>query len=774
MSKSIPESSMPNGTRTPTGNMSAEKKAPVRGNVNRPGRDDASAMLGPFGFVQEYWLDAMQRTVLCLDALRLRGDTHLDRAEKLAPHVLSFDREVLVDGRTLPRPVNYALVRIVATAGVKTDPYKRPFIVFDPRAGHGPGIGGMKQDSEIGVALAAGHPCYFVGFMTDPVPGQTIEDVCRAEAHFLERVIALHPQAESKPCLIGNCQAGWQILMMCAMRPDLPGPILLAGTPLSYWAGVRGKNPMRYSGGMLGGSWLTALTADLGNGLFDGAHLVANFENMNLANTYWGKAYNLYSKVDTEAARFLDFETWWGSPVTLNAKEMQFIVDELFVGNKLAAGGISTSDGVRVDLRNIRSPVIVFCSWGDDITPPQQALGWLLDLYDTDAELVAAGQTVVYTVHQSIGHLGIFVSGKVATREHAEFTSCMDMIDLLPPGLYEAVITEVDEDIENPELVQGKYLFRLEARRLDHIRALGVNSAADQRRFETAAKVSEVNHGLYEQFAAPAVRAMTTDTSAEMLRRLHPHRVRFELLSSRNPALGAIPAMADTVRENRRPCSADNPLLAMEGMLSSAMTGWLDAVGKARDTMVENIFLTTYGSPFLQALVGLGGSEAHAGAREARDLAREAAAHRAVAELERRMEHGDLVEAGVRALIHILRAEGQLDERAAAMLEALRNALPAESRLARERFREIIRDQSLTLRLDEDRAVETIPELLPDDPEACARMLGAIRRVAAAQGKLSEEGARRLARVVTLFEQQPANDASATVRPPRAPPRRTA
>ena len=122
--------------------------------------------------------------------------------------------------------------------------------------------------------------------------------------------------------------------------------------------------------------------------------------------------------------------------------------DELFIGNNLAAGRIQTSDAAAIDLRNIRSPIVVFCSKGDNITPPQQALDWLLDLYDTDAELVSAGQTVVYTVHQSIGHLGIFVSGKVATKEHAEFTSGMDMIDLLPPGLYEAVITEVDEDVE--------------------------------------------------------------------------------------------------------------------------------------------------------------------------------------------------------------------------------------------------------------------------------------------------------------------------------------
>jgi Protein of unknown function (DUF3141) len=31
-------------------------------------------------------------------------------------------------------------------------------------------------DSEIGVALKAGHPCYFIGFLPDPMPGQTIED----------------------------------------------------------------------------------------------------------------------------------------------------------------------------------------------------------------------------------------------------------------------------------------------------------------------------------------------------------------------------------------------------------------------------------------------------------------------------------------------------------------------------------------------------------------------------------------------------------------------
>ena len=338
---------------------------------------------------------------------------------------------------------------------MNVDPARRPFVIVDPRAGHGPGIGGFKADSEIGVALKAGHPCYFVGFLRDPVPGQTIEDIARAEAIFLEKVTALHPNADGKPCVIGNCQAGWAVMLLAAHRPELFGPIILAGSPLSYWAGVRGKNPMRYSGGLLGGSWLTALSSDLGNGKFDGAWLVQNFENQNPANTLWSKQHNLYSNIDTETQRYLGFERWWGGHVYLNAEEIQSIVDELFIGNKLAAGMIRASDGAIIDLRTIRSPIVVFCSKGDNITPPQQALGWILDLYDDVDDIRSHGQTIVYTVHESAGHLGIFVSTDVARKEYSEFSNNIDLIDVLPPGLYEAVFEKKTDDTPSADLVAG-------------------------------------------------------------------------------------------------------------------------------------------------------------------------------------------------------------------------------------------------------------------------------------------------------------------------------
>ena len=496
--------------------------------------------LDPFGLFSagfDYMRDAAQRSVLFFDVMRQRGEQYREHLAETVPNVLDYKAEPVLDGRTFKRPVNYILARIIPPAGVEIDPTRRPFVVVDPRAGHGPGIGGFKADSEIGVAMKAGHPCYFVGFTPEPMPGQTIEDIARAEAQFLEKVISLHPEADGKPCVIGNCQAGWAVMILAAIRPELFGPIIVAGAPLSYWAGVRGQNPMRYSGGLLGGSWLTALTSDLGAGKFDGGWLVQNFENQNPANTLWTKQYNVYSKVDTEAPRYLEFERWWGGHVNLNAEEIQFIVDELFVGNNLAAGRIKMSDGTAVDLRNIRSPIVVFCSKGDNITPPQQALDWILDLYDDVDEIRSFGQTIVYTVHETVGHLGIFVSGGVAKKEHNEFSSNIDLIDMLPPGLYEATFERKSGDTGNPDLVSGEWVMRCEARTLDDIRAMGGNSPEDERRFATAARVSEINLSLYRAFMQPMVKAFVNPSTAEWLRRWHPVRMSYEAFTDANPVM---------------------------------------------------------------------------------------------------------------------------------------------------------------------------------------------------------------------------------------------
>ena len=704
---------------------------------------------GLFASTLEYLVDAGQRSILFWDVMRQRGNQYREHMAESAPHVLEFEAELIMDGRRLERPVNYCLVRIVPPAGVEVDPAQRPFVIVDPRAGHGPGIGGFKADSEIGVALKAGHSCYFIGFLPDPMPGQTIGDIARAEAVFLKKVIELHPEADDKPCVIGNCQAGWAIMMLAALRPDLFGPIIIAGSPLSYWQGVHGQYPMRYSGGLLGGSWLTAFASDMGNGKFDGAWLVQNFENQNPANTYWTKQYNLYSKIDTEAPRYLGFERWWGGHVNLNAEEIQFIVDDLFVGNKLAAGEIHTADGLAIDLRNIRSPIVVFCSEGDNVTPPQQALGWILDLYDDVDEIRGYGQTIIYTIHKSIGHLGIFVSGKVARKQHDEFSSNIDLIDTLPPGLYEAVFEPKTAETAGADLAGGDWVMRCEARTLDDIRALGGNNATDEHCFETVNRVSQANLALYRTFMQPVVRALVNPPLADGIQKLHPLRLQYELLSDANPLMAPIAGLADAVRENRRPASANNPFVAMQERVSDQVVAAFDAWRVFNETCAERTFMAAYGSKALQAAAGVDSHSAVPLRKAAKSLLHHKVIEQRVADLRSRIGSGGLREALIRALIFAGMDRAAIDERG---FEVVRRIRENQGEGTLSAFKATVREQFDMLLIDTEAALSAIPSMLPSDSATRQRAFDLICEVLSARGQHSSEDLKRIRRIGGLFD----------------------
>ena len=181
--------------------------------------DQQLPMMGT-NYAYEYLVDAGQRSILYWDIMRQRGNQYLEHQGRTVPHVLDYEVELIMNGRKLENPVNYGLVKIIPPKGVEIDARKRPFVIVDPRAGHGPGIGGFKADSEIGVALGQGHPCYFIGFSPVPEPGQTIEKILHAEAQFIRRVGELHPDADGKPIVIGNCQAGWAVLMLASAYPE--------------------------------------------------------------------------------------------------------------------------------------------------------------------------------------------------------------------------------------------------------------------------------------------------------------------------------------------------------------------------------------------------------------------------------------------------------------------------------------------------------------------------------------------------------------------------
>lgn len=537
-----------------------------------------------------YQIDRLQRGVLFLDMLRERANNMLAHEEAGMPPPLAFEYETILDARHFERPANYALLRITRChedrAEDCVDDRKAPVIIVDPRAGHGPGIGGFKRDSEVGMALHEGHATYFVIFFPLPCPNQTLADVLHALRRFVEEVSSRHHG--TAPVLYGNCQAGWAVMLLAADCEGLSGATVLNGSPLSYWAGASDVNPMRLAGGLMGGSWLAHLLSDLGNGRLDGAWLVQNFENLNPANTLWNKNYDVFTHIDTERERFLAFERWWTGYHFLSREEFLSIVENLFIGNKLERGAMKICDCCYVDLKRIRNPIVIFASSGDNITPPHQALNWIPTIYPTTADLKQAGQRIVYLLNTHIGHLGIFVSATVAKLEHRAILESLGDLEALKPGLYEMKISNPTGD---PDCRKPQYTVGFEERQVEKIQY-----TYPERSFEKVQATSEWNELLYKNTISPWITAFANPLSAEMLKWMHPMRAGIALFSEKlNPWMLPFKTLASIVGGTRLRVDEANQFVAIESAASASVSAAFDCYRKARDTTSEQLFAVLYG-----------------------------------------------------------------------------------------------------------------------------------------------------------------------------------
>ncbi len=651
----------------------------------------------------EYWRDAAERSVLVTDILRQRGDIFLEHEAAGAPPVLIYDYEIVVDARTLRRPCNYMLLHILPKGG-ETLAFKRPYVIIDPRAGHGPGIGGFKKDSQVGVALADGHPVYFVAFRPQPEPGQTIADVTYAEAEFLREIRRRHPDAP-KPIVIGNCQGGWATAILAATNPDLAGPIVLNGAPMSYWSGRLGQDPMRYTGGIVGGVLPAILMSDLGGGVFDGADLVQNFEMLNPGRTWFRKYYDLYTQADEDPARFLEFEKWWGGLFLMNGDEIRWIVENLFVGNKLGKNEARLETGRGIDLKAIRAPVIVFASYGDNITPPQQALNWIIDTYADEREIEVLGQRIIYMIHEEVGHLGIFVSSSVAKKEHSQMASTLKTIEALPPGLYEMVITDVHGDG-----IERSYAVDFNKRKMADL-ALIDDLRGEEMAFAAVSRLSSQLAETYETTARPFVQAMVNPAMGAAKRQMHPMRMQRSMMASTNPMMAQVPAMADQVRANRNPVAENNPFRIMESIAADMMELSWDMFRDMRATYHETLFLTLYANP-----LALWYGRPHAKSRTLKHPDELKTLDVVQSALER-ISLGGTAEAVIRILVLLASTRGDVRrDRLERSSEVLTEREPFASLGATTRSR-LIHDQTLIVQFAHDEALATLPHLLATTAE---------------------------------------------------------
>jgi hypothetical protein len=376
---------------------------------------------------------------------------------------------------------------------------------------------------------------------------------------------------------------------------------------------------------------------------------------------------------------------------------------------------------------------------------------------------------IVGLMHKSVGHLGIFVSGAVAKREHTQIVDLLEYIEHLPPGLYGM---QVEELTTNGSV---RYDVMLTERRVEDLQGLQKYGRKDEMPFKAVEATSETLASAYETFVHPAVSAMVTPMGAAVRRAMHPQRAQRWAVSDLNPFLWPLKGMAELASANRVPLNNDSPMAMMERWTAAMTSASLDLYRDLRDAAVENTFFRTYGP----AGIGMAADEQAAIPEEPIDarstpMVKEALSH---------IEDGDRTKAIVRAALLLMKA-GTGRRRLSAMKRA-RELVGKDIGLldmSAEAAREIIREQSYIVDFEPVRALLALPKLLrtPEDRrgllglldrlegeiEANAKqimLLGEIRHLLSVDGMVEEQKAEP--NQVPLTENRPGGRPKAMPRP---------
>jgi Protein of unknown function (DUF3141) len=378
----------------------------------------------------------------------------------------------------------------------------------------------------------------------------------------------------------------------------------------------------------------------------------------------------------------------------MNGEEIRWIVENLFIGNKLSRGEAFLGDGTLVDLTRIAAPVVVFASYGDNITPPQQALNWIPDLYGSVEEIAAHGHVIIYTLHESIGHLGIFVSAQVANKQHEQISSVVKTIESLAPGLYELLIGE-DEN---------GYTVAFEERTIDDI--LAVDDGRDEElEFAAVAGLSEWATKTYELTWRPLLRALVTPAAAEGRKHCHPLRMQHYFFSYRNPLFSNIGTFAETARRHRAVAAHDNPFLAFERLCADAVERGWDFLRDTRDAAIELTFHGLYGTPWMKRIGAAQQAPAHR--HDVREFPQ-------VQDAINRVKAGGYAEGIVRMLVLLARARGAVRREKLERSDRLLHGRPPFNSMTSQARSRMIHEQSMIVDFCGDEAVTTLADILVD------------------------------------------------------------
>ncbi|MEM9684864.1 MAG: DUF3141 domain-containing protein, partial [Pseudomonadota bacterium] len=282
-------------------------------------------------------------------------------------------------------------------------------------------------------------------------------------------------------------------------------------------------------------------------------------------------------------------------------------------------------------------------------------------------------------------------------------------------------------------------------------RAHGGNDRDDDLAFATAKRTSDAMAGMYRTFVSHWIKAFATERGAEFLRRCHPLRLQYELVSNLNPLTISLAATANAVRKHRKPAAPDNAFFRTQERFSSAVEKWLEEATDARDAAYEAMFFAIYGNSLLQALVGLRSFETPVRRKPGDDAGHHAFVAKNLERLESEIESGGLAEAVLRSLIYIRLEHAVGDQRAYTLLQMMKSGWLGQEPVSLAEFKQTIREQFLMLVIDEDRAVAAIPQMLPRSAKARDQALAFIHDVMGAQGELDRQSTTRLKKIERLF-----------------------
>ena len=182
----------------------------------------------------------------------------------------------------------------------------------------------------------------------------------------------------------------------------------------------------------------------------------------------------------------------------------------------------------------------------------------------------------------------------------------------------------------------------------------------------------------------------------------------------------------------------------MSGQIVAALDAWRDGC----EAFAERLFMATYGSPTLQAAVGVDASATLPLRKAAKSALHHELIDKRIAELKSRMTSGGLREAVIRALLFAGMDRAAVDERG---FEAVRRIRQTFSDVPLSAFKATVREQFYMLLIDTEAALAAIPSMLPDDIETRSKAFDLISEVLSARGEHSAEDRGRIERVGGLF-----------------------